>query len=86
MTRYWPSSFFRVFIDQVEVVVNNKAKQKKEQYLAVLTVQVSVNKGFVIWSKREFFLWDQRGKPRARSGDQSELRIRLILRIQPFNK
>lgn len=84
MTSYWPSSFFSVSMVQVEVVVNNNAK--KEQYLAVLTVQVSVNKGFVIWPKREVFLWDQRGKSQARSGNQSELRIRLISRIQPFNK
>ena len=77
-------------MDQVEVVINNNAKKKnknqKKKYFAVLTVQVSVNKGFIKWSQKEFFLWEQRGKSRARSGNQSELGIRLISRIQPFNK
>ena len=64
IARYWSSSFFCVSMDQVEVVVNNNAKKKIYIYIyfAVLTVQVSVNKGFIIWSQKEFFLWEQRGK------------------------
>ena len=84
MSRYWPSSFLR-FMDQIEVVVNNNAK--KEKYLAILTVQAWSIKDSLYGQKGNFFfLWEQRGKSRARSGSQSELRIRLISRSQPFNK
>ena len=86
MTRYWPSSFLR-FHGPNRSRGQKKKNAKKRTIFSHLDRPGLVNKGFIIWSKREyFFLWEQRGKSRARSGSQSELRIRLISRSQPFNK
>ena len=62
MTRYWPSSFFCVFTDQVEVVVNNNPK--KEQYLAVLTVQVWSINDLKYGQKENFSCGNNAGNPK----------------------
>ena len=88
MAGYWPRSFFNcVFMggDEFEVHKNAKKKKKRGQYPAILTEQV--------WSIKDL-LYGQKITPKnfafagtkraiktqlARSGSQSEQRIRFIL-------
>ena len=39
MARYWPCSFFCVFMDRDEVEVHKLAKKERGQYPAILTEQ-----------------------------------------------
>ena len=74
-------SFFSNFMDGDEVEVNKNAKKEQGQYPAILTKQAWSIKDLLYGQKiTPEFRFCQTGKiPIARSGSQSERRIRFIL-------
>ena len=79
--------FFYVFMDRDEVGVCKLAKKKRMRPVSSHLDQTSlVNKGFIIWLSWKLLLRDTAGSPErarllhlARSGSQSQRRIRFIL-------
>ena len=86
MAGYWPSPFFCGFMDRDKVEVHKLAKKGKRPISSHLDRTNLVNKGFIMWLSRKFFLRDATGSPEqarwlhlARSGSQSQGAIWVIL-------
>ena len=79
---------FCVFMDQDAVEVDKSVKEKRGQCTAILTEEAWSIRDLLYGQKYNFLLRDQRGKSRAhlaRSGSQSERRIRFILPSRGFS-
>ena len=72
MARYWPSSFFCVFMDRDGVEVHKLAQKEQGQYPVIL-----INKGFIVWLSVKFFSQNMAGSPilLAHLGSQSKHKI-----------
>ena len=80
---------FCVFMDRDEVEVNKNAKKNEANIRPSSPNKLSlVNKGFIMWPKKDSFLRHRREKSRvhlARSGSQSGCRICFILATCGFS-
>ena len=56
MAGYWPSSFFCVFMDGTKSRSINSQKKRTRPISSHLDRANLVNKGFIIWLSRKFFL------------------------------
>ena len=72
MAEYWPSSFFCVFMDRVEVEVHKLAKKRTRPISSHFDLTNLVKKGFIIWLLVKFCSRDT-------AGSQSQRAIWFIL-------